>query len=123
MSIAARQVKLIAVSDVLCFQSDAKYMRVVLAGSEALIRNAAEGTARRPRSGTLLAGASRYNRQRRRGGERAPRGCRKTVPPAQGADRAVADFPPVFPSFQADVANAAKSVAKLPFEDRWSSRR
>jgi len=33
-----RQVKLIAVSDVLYFQSDAKYTRVVLAGSEALIR-------------------------------------------------------------------------------------
>jgi DNA-binding LytR/AlgR family response regulator len=33
-----RQVKLIAVADVLYFQSDAKYTRVVLAGSEALIR-------------------------------------------------------------------------------------
>jgi DNA-binding LytR/AlgR family response regulator len=33
-----RQVKLIAVSDVLYFQSDTKYTRVVLAGSEALIR-------------------------------------------------------------------------------------
>jgi DNA-binding LytR/AlgR family response regulator len=33
-----RQVKLIAISDVLYFQSDTKYTRVVLAGSEALIR-------------------------------------------------------------------------------------
>ena len=33
-----RQVKLIAVADVLYFQSDTKYTRVVLAGSEALIR-------------------------------------------------------------------------------------
>jgi DNA-binding LytR/AlgR family response regulator len=33
-----RQVKLISVSDVLYFRSDAKYTRVVLAGSEALIR-------------------------------------------------------------------------------------
>lgn len=33
-----RQVKLIAVEDVLYFQSDTKYTRVVLAGSEALIR-------------------------------------------------------------------------------------
>lgn len=33
-----RQVKLIAVCDVLYFQSDTKYTRVVLAGSEALIR-------------------------------------------------------------------------------------
>ena len=33
-----RQVKLIAVADVLYFQSDAKYTRVVLAESEALIR-------------------------------------------------------------------------------------
>jgi DNA-binding LytR/AlgR family response regulator len=33
-----RQVKLIAVSDVLYFQSDTKYTRVVLVGSEALIR-------------------------------------------------------------------------------------
>ena len=33
-----RQVKLIAVSDVVYFQSDTKYTRVVLAGSEALIR-------------------------------------------------------------------------------------
>ncbi len=33
-----RQVKLIAVSDVLYFQSDTKYTRVVLAASEALIR-------------------------------------------------------------------------------------
>jgi DNA-binding LytR/AlgR family response regulator len=33
-----KQVKLIAVSDVIYFQSDAKYTRVVLAQSEALIR-------------------------------------------------------------------------------------
>jgi len=35
---AGKQVKLIAVDDVLYFQADAKYTRVVLAGSEALIR-------------------------------------------------------------------------------------
>ena len=33
-----KQVKLIAVNDVVYFQSDTKYTRVVLAGSEALIR-------------------------------------------------------------------------------------
>jgi DNA-binding LytR/AlgR family response regulator len=34
----SRQVKLISVADVLYFQSDTKYTRVVLAGSEAFIR-------------------------------------------------------------------------------------
>ena len=62
-----KQVKLIPVDDVLYFQSDTKYTRVVLAQRRSADPHAAQGPPGGARSGQVLAGASRHDRQSRRG--------------------------------------------------------
>ena len=69
-----KQVKLIAVDDVVYFQSDTKYTRVVLAQRRGADPHAAEGPAGRARPGEVLADPSRHDRQPRRGRGRAARG-------------------------------------------------